>query len=206
VINKFRQYVTNVVKRHKEELGRRYLSKNNNNLLRFHAICTAFSDASIIVLFRNPYDHACSLLKQHENFCRIQDENPFTFNYMNWLGHFEFGRNHKPFIVDENVFPKNTDDMLTIDYWLKYWALVYQFIMDQNIQNIIYVDYDQFASGPIPALEMLSELLSVDKVSLKSFASDVKPPNNYDPVDVDSKIFYKAHKTHEKLVGLCINT
>ena len=38
-----------------------------------------------------------SLLRQHRHFAKAQAERPFTLSYMTWLGHHEFGLDHRPF-------------------------------------------------------------------------------------------------------------
>ena len=43
----------------------RYVSKNNANIARIPLIARLFPDAIILVPFRNPMDHAGSLLRTH---------------------------------------------------------------------------------------------------------------------------------------------
>ena len=101
-VHHFRCHAANIVRRDLSGGTRRYLSKNNNNMLRLGALKAAFPDATILVPFRNPMDHAASLLRQHVNFCGLHDMDSFALRYMNWLGHFEFGRNHRPFIFNHS--------------------------------------------------------------------------------------------------------
>ena len=75
----------------------RYLSKNNNNLLRLDSLAKAFPDSVILIPVRDPRDHALSLLNQHNRFL---DSDAFTRDYMGWLGHHEFGATHRPFAWD----------------------------------------------------------------------------------------------------------
>ena len=42
---------------------------------------------------------------------------------MNFLGHNEFGQNHKPWFLPELYFNKNE-----INYWLEQWIKFYDFI------------------------------------------------------------------------------
>ena len=49
-------------------------------------------------MVREPISHSISLLNQHLNFLEIQKKDPFVLEYMNSLGHFEFGLNTKPFV------------------------------------------------------------------------------------------------------------
>lgn len=51
--------------------GARYLSKNNNNILRLEALATSFPDALLIHPFRDPLQQALSLLSQHRRAARL---------------------------------------------------------------------------------------------------------------------------------------
>ncbi len=74
------------------------LSKNNNSLLRIDAL-QRLGNAKFIFMYRHPLDHSASLLKQHHRFTAMQQKDPFIREYFNFLGHHEFGSNHKPFSV-----------------------------------------------------------------------------------------------------------
>ena len=74
-----------------------YLSKNNNFILRYKSIRKLNNCFIMVILFRSPLEHANSLLNQHKKFCKIQKKDPFILEYMNWLGHHEFGLNQKQF-------------------------------------------------------------------------------------------------------------
>ncbi|MDX2505064.1 MAG: sulfotransferase [Gammaproteobacteria bacterium] len=69
----------------------RYVSKNNLNIARIDALLANVSDAVIILPFREPLQHAASLLKQHRNFLKIHNEDPFALSYMKAIGHYGFG-------------------------------------------------------------------------------------------------------------------
>ena len=90
----YRDFIRLVLRR----TGRsRYLSKNNNNLLRLDSLAKAFPDSSFSFPIRDPLDHARSLLNQHRRFL---GSDGFTRAYMGWLGHHEFGATHRPFVWD----------------------------------------------------------------------------------------------------------
>ena len=83
-VERFRRYVALILKRYGSN---RYLSKNNNNLLRLPSIRRAFPNAHLIVPFRDPLHQASSLLTQHRRFSQQQRDDPFTRRYMTWLVH-----------------------------------------------------------------------------------------------------------------------
>jgi hypothetical protein len=56
---------------------------------------------------------------------------------MNYLGHNEFGLNHKPWND-----PINYQDRGKIDYWLEQWSLFYKiFITNINLITIVTLSY-----------------------------------------------------------------
>ncbi|NMW21431.1 MAG: hypothetical protein HKK67_07330 [Chlorobiaceae bacterium] len=73
-------------------------TSNNNNILRLGSFRQAFPDALIIVPFREPVQQAISLLQQHTQFWAMHERDSFSRYYMEWLGHHEFGRTHRPFL------------------------------------------------------------------------------------------------------------
>ena len=126
-INKFRQYIALVLKRYEAE---RYLSKNNNNVLRFGVIQEAFPLAKILIPFRDPIQQAISLMRQHEHFLSVQKKDTFALKYMQWLAHYEFGSDHRPFVWGEEVGGGISSDKP--NYWLAQWVGVYGYIIGQT--------------------------------------------------------------------------
>ena len=90
----------------------RYLSKNNNNILRLDTISRAFPNALILIPFREPIQHAHSLLRQHRHFSAMQSNDAFGRSYMAWLGHHEFGLDHRPFVFDGSAPPSESTDTI----------------------------------------------------------------------------------------------
>lgn len=117
----------------------RYLSKNNNNYKRARLIQSVFPNALIIMPFRDPAQHAYSLLNQHRHFCKLQQDDPFILEYMNFLGHNEFGNNHKSWHA-----PKEYTDPFSLNYWLEQWLLFYQNIVDdRSYDSISLISYEE---------------------------------------------------------------
>jgi len=96
----------------------RYLSKNNNQILRLRKLAQAMPDALFLLPIRAPLQHAQSLLSQHQRFLH---SDAFTQHYMTWLGHHEFGATHRPFLFG----PAPGGDPMALDYWLRLWIAVY---------------------------------------------------------------------------------
>jgi len=76
--------------------GRRYLSKNNLNIARLAALPEPLQEGTILVPFRDPVQQAVSVHRQHERLLEIHEEDDFVREYMEAIGHHEFGKGLKP--------------------------------------------------------------------------------------------------------------
>ena len=163
VLEKFRRYVALILKRYE---GDRYLSKNNNNVLRLPSIRRAFPRAQILVPFRDPVRQAFSLQVQHRRFVTRQREDPFARDYMTWLAHHEFGLDHRPFgspgaAVDPHG-PVPT-------HWLRQWVAVYDWVWRQaqaEAVDPIFVGYELMCAEPARVCDRLETLLRLPRASL----------------------------------------
>ena len=161
VIAKYQKYVKNIVTSKQRAGQTRYLCKNNNNVLRLNAIAKAFPDAKVIIPFRDPIQQALSLQRQHISFLERHRQDPFSLNYMNWLGHHEFGSNHKPLFAASPVL-KQHHHPESLVYWLKYWAHVYQQILEQAPANCLFFSYEAFCQSPTSSLVHVLDNLDID--------------------------------------------
>lgn len=142
-VEKFRLYIAAILA--SSEGKTRYLSKNNNNILRLPTIAAAFPEALILVPFRDPVDHAASLLRQHGNFKDQQAGDPFVASYMGWLAHHEFGGDHRPFRMGETQV---TGDPETLEYWLTLWCEVYEALLADAPEAVQFVGYEALCADP----------------------------------------------------------
>ena len=175
-VAQFRRYVAAILASSPGGAKSRYLSKNNNNLLRLNSIREAFPQAAIVLPFRQPVDHAQSLWRQHRNFCKQQTDDAFARQYMGWLGHYEFGLDHRPFVLDAGARPQG--DPNTPRYWLEYWICVYQAILTAAAPATIFFNYDVFCAAPAKTLSALAEQLGLH-VATERLAADIRPSSNY---------------------------
>ena len=144
------------------EMGEsRYLSKNNNNILRLPTIAKAFPDATILIPFRDPIQQANSLLRQHQLFCERHREDPFARNYMYWLGHHEFGLTHRAFRFVENDAISNGDPT-DINYWLHVWHDTYAYLLRTRPANANFICYEQLCRKPVTLMAKLMNLIGVE--------------------------------------------
>ncbi len=137
VLEDFRTYVALILK---DYTDKRYLSKNNNNIVRLESISGAFPNSTILVPFRQPYQQAYSLMNQHQRFTQLHSADGFAKKYMTWLVHHEFGADHRPFRFDEKK--PQTGNPNELGYWLKVWINAYTYISDHLPDNAFLVCYE----------------------------------------------------------------
>jgi len=183
LIDQFRLYVQRIIKSGGNQ--QRYLSKNNNNILRLGAIRKAFPKSLIIISFRDSVQQAISLLNQHQKFCYRHSNDKFSYDYMRWLGHHEFGMTHKPF-----QFNKEPGSLLTnyetdnINYWLNIWINTYYYLLKNAASDSIFVCFEDLCKSPVETLRCLFEsadiLVDEDRLN-KTF--NVPPTKDIDGID-----------------------
>lgn len=138
----FRDYVAAILSGSGHD---RYLSKNNNSILRLGALAETFPAAMIVVPYRDPLSHAASLHRQHMRFSAMQAEDPFVRRYMGWLAHHEFGLDHRPFVFD-GAGPEG--DPATPDYWLSLWVRSYGWLSETAPTRARFVSYEALCTDP----------------------------------------------------------
>jgi len=158
-VEAFRDLVALV--RHRYDRAR-YLSKNNANALRLGGVVAAFPDAVLLHPFRDPLQQAASLLNQHRRAVELGRADPFRASYMRWLGHYEFGRSHRPPLIPGAPSPSEPTD--SVDYWLAIWTAVHRLLLDQPEAvraRQTFVDYDALCADPAPALARIARATGV---------------------------------------------
>ena len=151
---------------------KKYLSKNNLNYKRINLISSILPNSIFIIPIREPLQHSYSLLKQHINFSKLQKENDFIRRYMNYLGHNEFGLNHKSWSK-----PIKFKSFENIDYWLEQWLLFYKniWINFNNKKNCIFVSYEDLTNPNY--IKMILErinIVQIEKLDLNYFKNSNK--------------------------------
>lgn len=139
VVAKFQSYVADIVG---SDRGLRYLSKNNNNILRLPSIREAFPNAVLIVPYREPLQQAASLRSQHLKF--LGEADPFVKKYMRWLAHHEFGADHRRFHFGGK--DPTASDPETLEYWLELWLETYEFLLAKAPEGTLFLGYEWFCS------------------------------------------------------------
>ena len=187
VIEQYRGYVKSVLVSQRKG---RFLSKDNNHILRLPLIVQSFPDAVLIHPFRDPIQQAISLRTQHVQASRLQSEDPFRRRYMDWLGHHEFGLGHRPFCPPG--FDPSAYAIDSLDYWLAIWDASYRYLLDSPTGEQHFFDYDELCAHR----EGVNRLAAVAGVSLPSEGlawrvTEAKPSPAVDPA-----LMGRAAETH----------
>ena len=142
-IERFRFYVAAILDSAGDSRQDRYLSKNNNSILRLRGIRRAFPNSVIVVPFRHPLQHAMSLLLQHEHFVERNRADPFSAKYMNWLAHHEFGQGQRPFVfVTEDWDRLSRYTTSELEYWLTLWSNTYRYLLESGPNGFRFLGYE----------------------------------------------------------------
>lgn len=183
-IDHYRAYVSLILNGNE---NKRYISKNNNHVLRLGSISQAFPNAALLIPFRDPVQQAYSLMMQHKNFLKTHQKDYFAKTYMTWLVHHEFGEDHRPFVFSgQNTNQYNTDD---INYWLQIWLDTYTFILHEIPSNGILVCYEKLCNTEDDVWEKLFRIVDVSDAILPNELWSKKPYNI--PTDMLSPPLYR---------------
>ena len=190
-VNKFKTYVKLINKRYRKN---RYLSKNNQNIRRLKLILKIFPKSKILIPFRDPIQHAYSLLNQHKRFIKNSSKDKFISNYMKWIGHTEFGQKYTP-IINKNLTFKND---LDINHWLEQWYLVYKRSFEDMIDqpNAHFICYEQLCKSDEYWLKIL-KMLDIKKTYNFSFKESHKEIS----LDINEQLLNKAANLYQEIKG-----
>jgi hypothetical protein len=169
----------------------RYVSKNNNTVLRLGALAAAMPEATFLVPLRRPLDHAASLLGQHQRFLAAD---AFTRDYMTWLGHHEFGATHRPFLFGG----RPAGDPMTLDYWLRLWLAVYGALdqVEAAHPNVTFVPYEALSADPA-VWEAVARRIGV----IPAAAEELRPTTDKAPGPHDAGLAADAGALHARLAA-----
>ena len=189
----FKEFVNLVLLRYSKE---RYLSKNNQNILRIQQIFSVYPSATLLIPFRNPLQHANSLLQQHTKFIKMSNGDEFVADYMKYTGHSEFGRGYVP-IMSANL---QYTDHYSLNHWLEQWLLTYTNVLKQcsDLPHAYPVCYERLCSSPI-LWEGIKKKCGIPKhlscnFSFKESKKEVEGPYSADLYDSCLKLYENLDK------------
>jgi hypothetical protein len=183
-----------------ESVERRYLSKNNLNIARIPLLSAMFRDARFLVPFRQPLQHAASLLRQHLHFGELHRQDSFARRYMAGIGHFDFGANFRPVDFGGWLDDAVCRDPARIGFWVEYWISAYRHLCEKAA--VTFVCYEDLCSDPVATLESLADSLQVrdvDALVRQASRFRLAQPHSLE-VDQESKSLLRAaEELYEKL-------
>lgn len=191
---KFKNFVQLINHRYEKK---RYVSKNNQNIRRLELISKIFPNSKILIPFRNPIQHAYSLLSQHKRFIEDSKQDKFISNYMKWIGHTEFGLHYIP-IHDKNLC---FEDDLSINHWLEQWHLTYKHSFDnlKNNGNVYFICYEKLCNTSEYWWD-ITEILNIKEKYNFEFKESIKVIS----LEMDEDIASKAFSLYEELSQLVL--
>ena len=176
----------------------RYCSKNNANIARIPFLKAAFPSSEIVVPIRRPGAHAASLLRQHQNFCKLHSHDAFIRRYMRDIGHFEFGELHRPFLfpgVESKRYHRFSGD-----YWLHYWIHTFREILKYK-ETCIFVPQDDLRSSPQRTMEALCLALGMPHSKLQFSGYFRSEPDQPVPGLFDQELYDEAETIYWEMEG-----
>jgi hypothetical protein len=184
----------------------RYVSKNNSNIARIKAIQSIFPDAFIVIPLRNPAEHAISLWRQHIRFLERHTYDSFALKYMKDIGHYEFGKLHRPINFPQQRNLTEKFEPREVNYWLAYWISAFEYLSFYD--DLIFLSYEALCESASAGFSRL-----VDHVGLTATASEIenaisifhKPPvPRHDAYAMDKSLILRAKSIYDELRNRCI--
>jgi hypothetical protein len=116
-------------------------------------------------------EHAASLLRQHTNFLKMHDDDPFIKSYMEDIGHLEFGALHKP-IAFAN-FNSKEGSPNELDYWLDYWSAAYEMV-SEKVDRLHLVTLERLGTHPKDVMNGLCELIDIEPEGMERISKQFR--------------------------------
>jgi len=205
----FRSHMRKIIhlRRPSDPAGVRYISKNNANIARISLLQRMFSDAVILIPFRDPLQHAVSLQRQHRNFLKLQDEDAFVQTYMSAVGHHDFGHRLLPIDFNGWIDAAQFKDPTEIPFWLEYWVAAYRRLLENRQEGVYFVSYEQLCGDATNVMQRLSEAIAMaDPAPLLAKAADMHSPAAREPdtSGVPAPLLDQVRELHAELVAAAL--
>ncbi len=201
----FAQHMKKIIsiRRPDRPLDGRYISKNNANIARLDLLRLQHPDATVVIPFRSPVEHAISMLRQHRRFMQMHAERPFVRRYMADIGHYEFGALHRPIAFPGFDLLARGRDPLDADYWLAYWIAAFDYVLARR-EGVILVSYEAAClDGRRTLGDICARAGIAEEGALGAAASRFRdpPPLRGDEIVVDAALRDRAEALHAALIG-----
>jgi len=172
---------------------KRYLAKNNYNLVRLEYLRNLFDDARFIVPVRDPVWHIASLMKQHRLLKKEEDVDGKVLSYMRRVGHFEFGLDLRPINTGTGSrtaeIIKLWEEGHEVEGWAKYWTDMHAYLLNLLTENrrlaesVMVVSYRELCEDSVRILRGIYSHanLEIDDEIIERQSSGLRPPSYYQP-------------------------
>jgi hypothetical protein len=191
-VTKFKTYVQLINHKYQKE---RYLSKNNQNIKRIELISKIFPHSIILIPFREPIQHAYSLLTNHQKFIHESQNDKFISDYMKWIGHTEFGPNYTP-IHSKNIHFK---DHFDINHWIEQWYRTYNnsYKSLSKDKNVIFICYEKLCKSKEYWLQII-KILKIKEDYCFKFTKSSKQVS----LEINNKLSKQTSLLYDQLSNL----
>ena len=177
----------------------RYLSKNNLNIARLAAPPAPLQEGTFLIPFRDPVQQAASMRRQHERFLQLHAEDDFVREYMEAIGHHEFGKGLRP--VDFGNWLADAPSPDRLSFWLRYWTAAYAFVLEHAGSSSVLVPYDRLTQDPPSVLAAVAEALDLPTDRLVGQSDRLSSPRTH-PVDaaaLSEPVRQEAERVYDRL-------
>jgi hypothetical protein len=184
----------------------RYASKNNANISRLGFLRKLFPDSVLLVPFRDPVGQAVSLLHQHVRFSERHAVDAFSRQYMDDIGHLEFGALHRPiqFAGMDAVRSQYRPD--TLDYWLAYWERAFRHVQKYTA-SIELMSYEALCAYGTTGMPALAERLGLPQQALiAALGNRMRAPRERtsDKDVKDVELLRRCRALHQELLNASV--
>jgi hypothetical protein len=173
--------------------GARIAVKGNYLISRLPYLARIFPDARFVVMVREPVAHVASLARQQTIFSAAQRGNTRVADYLQALGHFEFGLDRRPINMGDDAAIAEIlrhwadgDELIGLAlYWRHlYGRLAALLAADAALAGrVAIVRFETLHTEPAASLRRLFDHCGLvpDDATLAPLAARLKPPRPYGP-------------------------
>ena len=138
--------------------------------------------------------------RQHERFLQIHEEDDFMRDYMEAIGHHEFGKGLKP-VNFGGWLQDSPPDPGDLEFWLRYWTAAYRFVLEHTGEGTCLISYRRLTNEPEMALSQSADTLSLPQNLLRSQSDRLRSPRSHqvNEDDVPARLREEAYGIFQQL-------
>ena len=120
---------------------------------------------------------------------------------MGWLGHYEFGVDHRRMVFNGVAFKHH--DPAKLEYWLEQWVVAYRYLLGRaqvNADQVLLVGYELLCETKEGLWPRLCETLDLPTAPLTALRVPVKRSHSV----ADTALLERAERLHKNLNRQCL--